>query len=176
MYEVTQMACDGRRIASEREWNSSEIPMRLKAIRIQWGQSGGLTECPYFHRWVIDFKRFAIRLHHWHASDDERAFHDHPYWFITVVLWGGYDDVSPAGIDRLRIGSVRFRPANHRHTVRIIHPGTRTLLLSGPTTQRWGFWVNGKRIMRDKYFVTHGHHPCDPMSPPVRLRPDGSRR
>lgn len=85
---------------------------------IIWGQRLGLPECPYMRRWVIDFKIFAIRVHRWQGSDDARAFHDHPWWFLTLVLRGSYTDVSPDGRDQLRAGSIRYRPAHHRHNRR----------------------------------------------------------
>ncbi len=149
-------------------------------MRFVWNQAGGLAECPYFHWSAAMFGRFSIRLHHWHSNDDARAHHDHPHWFITVVLWGAYTDIStaPDGSeirDRLTLGSIRFRPAAYRHTVQEIVPGTLTLLLTGPTKFHWGFWVNGKRIMRDKYFATKGHHPCEVGQEAVRQRPDGTR-
>lgn len=136
----------------------------------------GLAECPYLRRWVLDFGPFALRLHRWTASDDSRAFHDHPWWFVTVVLWGGYIDVSPEGRDRLGLGSVRFRPAEHRHTVEVEHVPTWTLLVTGRPSRRWGFWVDGEKLIkRDKYFAEHGHHPCAPSAAPVRMKPNGER-
>jgi hypothetical protein len=134
----------------------------------------GLPECPYMRRWVLDFGLFALRVHRWEASDDKRAFHDHAWWFLTLVLWGSYVDVSPSGRDRLRFGSIRFRRADHKHTVEVQRRGTWTLLVTGPVARRWGFWVGEKLFKRDKYFATHGHHPCDGAEP-VRMRPDGTR-
>lgn len=148
---------------------------KLRLPKISWDEPIGLPECPYMRRWVADFGAFAIRLHRWQASDDERAFHDHAWSFLTCVLWGSYIDVSPDGDDLLTMGSIRFRNASHKHTVKILKPGTWTLLVTGPVVRRWGFWVNGKLHRRDRYFATSGHHPCDPAGPPVRLRPDGSR-
>lgn len=144
-------------------------------IKFSWREKVGLPECPYLTRWVLDFGLFAIRLHRWQSSDDSRAFHDHSWWFITLVLWGSYTDVSPAGRDLLRPGSIRFRRAIHQHTVEIHKPGTISLLLTGSVVRRWGFWVKGKLHRRDRYFATMGHHPCDPSQKPVRQRPDGSR-
>lgn len=137
-------------------------------------ESLGLAECPYMRRWVLDLGLFAVRFHRWTASDDARAFHDHPWWFLTLVLWGGYTDVSPSGRDRLSVGSIRFRPASHRHTVEVDRL-TWTMLITGAPRRRWGFWVDGKLRRRDKYFAVHGHHPCAPTGAPVRLRPDGTR-
>lgn len=136
----------------------------------------GLFECPYAHRWVIDLGVLAVRLHLWHRSDDTRAMHDHPYWFVTLCLWGGYVDASPSGRDRLRPGSVRLRPAEHRHTVEVDPGGAVTLLVTGYPSRRWGFWVDGRRVWRDKYFATLGHPPCREGGEPVRQYPDGRRR
>jgi hypothetical protein len=126
-------------------------------------------------RWVIDFGVFALRLHRWQGSDDSRAFHDHAWWFITLLLWGAYTDVSEQGDDTLTPGSIRYRPATHKHTVKILEPGTWTFLITGPVMRRWGFWVKGKLWKRDKYFAVNGHHPCMEGDAPVRQRPDGSR-
>ena len=162
-------------------------PFRYPTLRI--AQPGGLPECPYFYRTVLDFRAFAIRLHWWNASDDQEALHDHPYWFLTMVLWGAYDDLSEHAQegdsrislvlpDRLRIGSIRFRRASHKHTVKIKKRPTITLLITGPNEHRWGFWVGKKRFGRDKYFAEIGHHPCDPVydwKPRIRMKPDGTR-
>lgn len=126
-------------------------------------------------RWVLTTPWFAIRLHRWEASDDVRYFHDHPWWYLVLVLRGAYLDVSPVGFDLVRRGSVRYRAATHRHSVVTLVRGTLTLLLTGPAERRWGFWVEDKLIKRDRYFAVHGHHPCVDGVAPIRLRPDGSR-
>ena len=160
---------------AEQRQNMPEVGGSIPQPRIRFTHEKlGLSECPYMHRWVLDFGVFAIRLHRWFSSDDARAFHDHPWWFLTLVLWGGYTDVSPEGRDALGVGSVRFRPAHHKHTVEISRP-TWTLLVTGPPARRWGFWIDGKLRKRDKYFATHGHHPCVPAGLPVRMRPSGER-
>lgn len=123
----------------------------------------GMEECPYAERWMLDFHLFTIRVHHFMRSDDARAHHDHPWWFLTLVLRGGYTDRSPQGDDHLSRGSVRFRSAEHRHTVQVDPGGVWTLVLTGRKVRRWGFWVKGgtKFMKSNKYFLTHGHHPCD---------------
>jgi len=150
----------------------------------------GLPEDPYSRRWILWFGKpgqsMSLRLHHWLGNDDPDAFHDHPTWFATLVLWGGYEDwtarppelPSPLGppvrVDKLRIGSFRFRPADHQHTVQNVKPNTWTLLLFGKPGRRWSFFpFRGKAVKRDKYFAEVGHHTKDGGR--VRLRPDGSR-
>jgi hypothetical protein len=92
----------------------------------------------------------------------------------VLMLRGSYVDVSPNVSDKLRPGSMRWRSASHRHTVQVGPKGSLTLLMTGRSSRRWGFWVNGKLIKRDKYFAVYGHHPCD-NGIPIRIRPDRSR-
>jgi hypothetical protein len=150
--------------------------------KLTWKQPGGLKECPYFYRYVLDFGFISLRLHHWLGDDDHRAYHDHPYWFLTFILKGGYDDVSitpKEGFsfkETLRAGMFRYRPAEFRHSVQNVLPGTWTFLITGKPSRRWAFWINGKKLMRDKYFAVWGHHPCDPTDKDgVKVRPDGTR-
>ena len=108
-----------------------------------WRQPGGLDECPYFRRTVLGFRNWSVRVHEWYADDDTRHMHDHPHWFWTIVLRGGYIDVSPAGPDRLGFLSARFRPADYKHAVTEVVPGTITLLITGPSRRRRGFITMG---------------------------------
>jgi hypothetical protein len=100
-------------------------------------------------------------VHHWLASDDPRAFHDHPWWFATLVVRGSYLDRSPAGDDVLHPGSVRFRPALHQHTVFPFPGGAWTVMITGPKTRVWGFHHDGKFVKANKWFAKYGHHPCE---------------
>jgi len=121
-----------------------------------------MPECPYVIRWRIETRLGSVRLHHWLGPDDDRAFHDHPWWFITLVLRGGYTDRNPSGEDHLHAGSVRYRPALHRHTVIPDDKGAWTLMLTGRRMRAWGFWQDGvKFIKANKWFLSRGHHPCE---------------
>lgn len=134
-----------------------------KHLSVKWGERLGREECPYLRRWGIVAGAFSVRVHHFYRSDDARFHHDHPWWFLTIVLKGGYTDSSEQGEDHLRAGSIRFRSATHRHTVFTDPGGVWTLILTGPNTRTWGFWVNGKFKKANKYFFEHGHHPCDQL-------------
>jgi hypothetical protein len=135
---------------------------RIHPPVLTWAEPLGLPECPFVVRWKIESRSgWSLRLHHWLSSDDARAFHDHPWWFITLVLRGGYTDKGPDGDDVLRAGSVRYRPALHRHTVVPGARGAWTLMATGPKMRPWGFWLNGKLIRHNKWFARFGHHPCE---------------
>ena len=149
-----------------------------KHLNVKWGEQLGRPECPYLQRWAVMVGLFSVRVHHFYRSDDERAFHDHPWWFLTLVLRGGYTDVSPCPVcegnpalklicgtgkpggtcggtgeqlDHITAGSVRFRPALHQHTVRVDPGGVWTVILTGPNRRVWGFWErlpDGRRRFR----------------------------
>jgi hypothetical protein len=143
----------------------------------------------YSTRWTlrVPFTNLTIRLHHWYGSDDTRAYHSHPQWFATLVLWGGYRDVTPvspygpqpAGLpqrsDWLGPLSFRVRRADYQHYVVPTSKHAWTLLLFGGPKQRWDFYrvADRKRFRRDKWFAEAGHHTQD-GSPAVRMRPNGS--
>jgi len=138
-------------------------------VTFKWREHLGLPECPYLIRWRFELARVgSLRVHHWLGPDDDRAFHDHPWWFLTFVFKGGYGDQSPdpdsyAGYktDYLRAPAVRFRPALHRHTVVPQPGGAWTFMITGRRIRTWGFWAGGKKFVKaNKWFLTRGHHPC----------------
>lgn len=120
----------------------------------------GRDECPYLERWVADFGLFSLRLHHWLGSDDQRHFHDHPWWYASFVLRGSYVDRHEGGEDVRKSGSLKLYRSAHRHSVLIKSPCW-TLLLTGRNSRMWGFWVNGRFRKRNKYHFIFGTHPCD---------------
>lgn len=105
---------------------------------------------------------WAILLHIMRRPDEDRCLHDHPWWFISLVLWGGYWETvetprsdMPSGRnvrnveavttawrhDRFnRPGALLYRPALHTHRVAALPRGKAvTLVLRGPAQRTWGF-------------------------------------
>lgn len=70
-----------------------------KAFQIRWKETLGLPESPYLYRWTLIFFGYTIRIHHWIKSDDNRYFHDHSSWLISIVLKGFYWNVKPTNPD-----------------------------------------------------------------------------
>lgn len=107
----------------------------------------GADGSPYLTRWtLLDLGRFGrICLHRFHRGDDDPDQHDHPWSFVTLILWGGY--VEEFGADRRRRwrrpGFIGYRPANHRHRVEI-EPGRETwslLWIAADQRPDWGFYT-----------------------------------
>ena len=157
------------------EDGSSNLPPRIYLARLprqkfkgqakkwwfEWERKLGLPECPYLIRWLVGTPAGSVRLHHWISSDDLRHFHDHPTWFFTLVLRGGYWDINPEGAQRMSAGTFAFRPALHKHSVKVDKGGCWTICIFGPEFRDWGFWVNGVFRKANKYFLKHKHHPCN---------------
>lgn len=128
---------------------------------ITWKQPLGDPNNPYCIRWVLNLGFIAFRLHKWLCSDDLRHKHDHPYHFITCVLRGQYTDVTNDGEELMTPGTIRFRKAEHTHSVKVDKAPCWTIVISGMFFRQWGFWVKNKFIRREQYFKKYGHHVCD---------------
>lgn len=114
---------------------------------------------PYFHLqgymnrwWLLPYAtwRPAVRVHEILRSDDDGAFHDHPWCYLTVVLKGGYFEVKPVFEDGIYKhdarkwygpGSVLFRRARSWHRLELPAPNqpATTLFVTFKYQQAWGF-------------------------------------
>lgn len=123
----------------------------------------------YLSRWeYFSTKRFAIYLHKFHRSDDNSSLHDHPWNFITVPLWRGYNDCQYNGgsdsegnptFSRKRVYplTIHFRKATHIHFVELIDNKIAwTLVIRFKYIRVWGFWQKGKFTDYMRYFKTNG--------------------
>ena len=142
-------------------------------FEFRWAEHIGRDKgCDYVVRWVLVLFGYGLRLHHWLKDDDQRYYHDHPWWFLSIMLRGGYTDLSPLPgggeqADHVTAGQWRLRPAKWQHKVRVDPGGAWTLLVTGPKVRNFGFWVPRKdkqgwlRLVRYlDYFHTYGHHQC----------------
>ena len=138
--------------------------------RIIYGcEARGDAESPYLTRWELWVtKYFAIYLHKFHRSDDNSSLHDHPWNFITIPLWRGYNDCTYAGkgagsnpiyFNRKRMWplTIHYRPATHIHFVELIDNKVAwTLVIRFKYIRTWGFWKNGKFTDFMRYFKING--------------------
>lgn len=110
---------------------------------------------------LLKTERFAIRLHHFLRSDEDKCLHDHPWPFVSIILRGGYYEETEEGTHWRRRGSVLRRPAEWRH--RVLIPYGRhawTLVITGTECRNWGFWTNeGWRSWRIFLDLKRQKHP-----------------
>lgn len=122
---------------------------------------GDGTNNPYMLRWFLfRSQRFdklpRLYLHKFLRSDDDRAPHDHPWWFVSIILKGSYTEYSWVSDDDFEIRrrtapSIAFRGLNTRHRVELDrewyddfrrdrYKSVWTIILTGPDVRGWGFW------------------------------------
>lgn len=132
----------------------------------------GAPENPLLVRYsLFRCEAFGIFLHHMLRSDHERALHDHPWPFVSVVLRGGYTEIHDQTLQRKETrvwhgpGSVLVRPAEWRHRFELSPRSVQvrcaseesltdaflraarqkcdawTLVFVGRRCRRWGFFV-----------------------------------
>jgi hypothetical protein len=121
-------------------------------------------------RWVFRLGRWgknakygyvAGRLNRILRSDSDRALHDHPWPYVTLILRGGYYEVTEkpwysmttgecfpeTKVQWYGPGSILFRGTKHKH--RLVLPTGQTaltLFITLPFKQQWGFFVNGVKV------------------------------
>ncbi len=80
----------------------------------------------------------SIFLHHLMASDEDRALHDHPWTFVTMLLSGGYwEHTTTQRLWRRRF-SILYRPAEWQHRLELDKP-VWTLVVKFRSRRDWGF-------------------------------------
>lgn len=111
---------------------------------------------PYMYRWWIFRvgKLPRIYLHKFLRGDDDRALHDHPWWFVSIILKGSYVEIQSGRKVLRRRGSIAFRHATQRHRVVLFPNGQPvwTLFITGPVVRKWGFWCPAERFVPAREF------------------------
>lgn len=118
----------------------------------------GPTADPYLRRWWVipRNRRFNVYLHQIRKSDDDRALHDHPWWNLSIILRGGYVEVTPKGRFWRSAGSLVFRRATAFHRLEIWPGGGAwTLFVTGPVIRTWGFacpqgWIPWRQFVSER--------------------------
>lgn len=99
------------------------------------------------HRLIVT-PLFGFYIHHIYREDLDRSVHDHPWWFISFVLRGKYEElyihdprVNLSGKLRWhRRFSIHRFPMQAAHKTTRVMPGTKTFVIVGPKSRVWGFY------------------------------------
>lgn len=94
----------------------------------------------FFRYNLLKTKWFNLYLHQldapeWHPI----GCHDHPWWFVTVLLWNGYDEKIGDTVTRRQSGDILYRSATHSHDVVTPYGRSWSLVLTGRKSRDWGF-------------------------------------
>lgn len=139
------------RLYMERYWL---VPYRY--VEPGWnGETNGTGPVSLWRRpiaWLLQRFDIAVRIHHIVRSDNDRAYHDHPWHYLTIILRGQYYEVTPDGERWWKQGQWRFARANSWHRLVVLsHYGAWTLFITFRKRQGWGFLVDGKKVPWREY-------------------------
>ena len=116
------------------------------STRIQLRGPDGRT---FLARRGVECGLFGVYLHRMDAPDPSEDLHDHPWWFGSLVLWGGYTELRADARDpghpqmrsrRLATWASLSRRECHRIT-RLNRRHCWTLVFRGRKHPEWGFYV-----------------------------------
>lgn len=96
----------------------------------------------YLLRWHIirRNKLFNIYLHRVTGDDIDRALHDHPYFNMSIILFGSYLEVNNHSNKIRKNGHVILRRAKPGHRLKVNgQPPVWSLFITGPRIREWGF-------------------------------------
>lgn len=114
----------------------------------------GDVEDPYLKRlYILVTPIFSIMLHRIYRPDEQRDLHDHPWNFLSILLWGWYTEQVEGG-DMKRRRWFSFKKATDRHAIAVCtRKPVWSLVFTGRRQRVWGFWVDGgtRFVPFDKY-------------------------
>lgn len=134
--------------------SSTRPSVRAWAVQLLSGQPHEVIGAesaagPLMLRWHVIPRNplLQVYLHKFLRSDEDRALHDHPWNYASLVLKGAYVEIrqDDKALWR-RPGSIAYRSATRRHRVVLfpeIDGGCRpcwTFFVTGRKIREWGFW------------------------------------
>jgi len=117
-----------------------------------------------FLRWALPFKEigweaigekftrytllktpwFRVFLHQLYAPNWHPECHDHPWRFITLLLWNGYLEQVGQKFHKRWPGFILYRPAEFKHNVITPYGTSWSLVVTGAKKRDWGFHPCGE--------------------------------
>lgn len=111
---------------------------------------------PYLARYkLFRCPWFKVFLHHILRSDEDEELHDHPWNFVSIVLWKGYLEILPKAARIIRAGSVVRHRAEDAHRLILDAPAWTLVFVTGKK-RMWGFhtktgWLSYVDFLDRKY-------------------------
>lgn len=125
----------------------------------------GGKDDPYLERWFLLPRNGNgnAYVHRITRDDDDRALHDHPWDFTSIILQGAYRDITKGGRRVYGVGATLHHLATDLHRLEVVEGPVWTLVLTGKTVRDWGFecpqgWVPWWEFVdaRDKGAIGRG--------------------
>jgi len=93
----------------------------------------------------------AIRLHYIARDDGARHLHNHPFYFMSLILKGGYFEVLEGTTRYLGPGDWNDGGPDTFHRIGAVWHDTWSLFFMGPNSGEWGFKVDGQIVPSGTY-------------------------
>ena len=95
--------------------------------------------------WLLATPWFGIPVHRMLTGDARDTVHDHPFAFLSIVLRGGYTEISrhprTLELEQRHVRRLNVMRTRRAHTItHLDRTPTWTLLLVGRQQASWGFW------------------------------------
>lgn len=147
-YDMSQFRDRYANLLEMQDWATSVMESRPPDFRIGPG---------YIDRWFLvpRMEGGNVYLHRMMRSDDDRAMHDHPWDNTSIIIAGGFRELTLNGTFERKPGDVIQRRATFRHRLEL-QQGYQSisLFITGPKVREWGFWCDeGKRFVHWQEFV-----------------------
>jgi hypothetical protein len=99
----------------------------------------------YIKRLIIFRLPFlALMLHRIYLSDTD-CMHNHPWPFVTCILWRGYWEYTPNKTTptHYKAPAILYRPSSYTHRLEVKEDGrpTISLVFTGKKIRKWGFFT-----------------------------------
>lgn len=100
---------------------------------------------PYLIRWHILHTKWGRVMLHKILKSDEGCAHDHPWSFVSIMLWGSYMELQYketliTHVRRCCAPAILRRPANFTHKL-VLRKPCWTLVFTSAKKREWGFWT-----------------------------------
>jgi hypothetical protein len=119
----------------------------------------------YMRRFHLEFtKDRSIRFHEILASDPGTDLHDHPWDFVSVMLNGTYDEVTPTGTIRYEAPCVIMRKAEQLHRLILPEGPAWTYVVCGRVRRRWGLATANGWVPHSSYKGASMAVDCEPKA------------
>lgn len=109
----------------------------------------------YLERYtILKVWRLHIRLHRIKRPDITPFLHTHPFHYISIILWGGYSEVTDSKVCIRSRWSVSFRSAATPHRIVSVDPNTITLFITWSTAANvWKFVATDWKFVATDWIV-----------------------
>lgn len=117
-----------------------------------------------YQAWLPSLFGLNLMVHRIVRPDEDREPHDHPWWFVSLLVAGWYVEErtwNGPSVGRMCHwftrwpASLVFRAATDWHRIAQLDPrGAWTIVLTGRRAHTWGFLADdGSKIPHDQYFA-----------------------